>query len=62
MEKKVELKEYLLRIAAKETNKDMQTGMLLAIMHMEAYDTEEYITFSEICMQMYQIQQNENNK
>ena len=62
MEKKVGLKQHLLEIASKETIKDIQTGMLLTIAHMEAYETNEYVTLSEICMEMYQIQQNENNK
>jgi hypothetical protein len=52
-----ELKEHLITIAANETNKDLQFGMLLMITHMEAYLTGEYITFSEICTQMYQKQQ-----
>lgn len=51
MEKKIGFKDYLLEIAVKETNKDLQTGLLLALMHLEAYETGEYITFSEICYQ-----------
>jgi hypothetical protein len=62
MEKKVGLKQHLLEIASQETIHDIQCGMLLTIAHMEAYQTDEYVTLSEICTQMYQIQQNENNK
>jgi hypothetical protein len=51
-----ELKEHLITIAANEKNKDLQFGMLLMITHMEAYLTGEYITFSEICIQMYNKQ------
>lgn len=62
MEKKVkDFKKYLLEIAAKESHKDIQMGMLLSIMHLQGYETGEYVTLSEIAYEMYKIIEDEKD-
>ena len=58
MEKKIEdIREDLLVLAAKESNKDIQMGFLLSIYHIDNYQTDDYSPLSAICYQMYKKQE-----